>query len=663
MNYFYISRNIFNLIIIIIQIQFVIPSNEIFATTYYIDATNGNDNNSGLSPSSAWQSINKVNNFSFASGDVIAFNRGQTFTGYTLTPPPTPSGTNNCYLTFTSYGTGNFPVIDGQGTRPAASFLNLDYLKFNKIKFYNGDSDTPFNSYGSHYMEIDSCIFDAGFSHTAAYIGHAFYLILRNNVFENGTDTQHGLYLGGGGHQLIEYNKFINNDGDGIHTNVNVDTHTRIIHPIIRYNWFENNSQSYQDQASDSAEIYGNVIINKLNGWGPAMAISYESGYNDLAAANGMIYNNTIIVHNVNASSNTGIYFYGIPQIDGWIVKNNIIYLADASGGYFIYQQSGGGTNLTFDNNLYYNSSGTPQWYLRGTSYISFSNWQSAGYDANGKYADPLFSNFSNNDFELTTGSPAINEGQNVVGLTRDILSNPIIGNPDAGTYEYEGQNSSSIKLNASVILAGCYANGTMSTNLLSRGFLPQNQPYITAPWNYNGSESLTNLPSSTVDWILIELRSDSSASTMIARRTALLKSNGSIVDLDGTSPVLFNNVPPGDYYIVIYHRNHLSVMSANKVTFTSNITYYNFTDSQLKAYGTNPMENLGNGLFGLYPGDGNADGIISQSDITSVWLPQFLTGIDGYQYADFNLDGAVTASDNHIYWLLDEGLSSQVPK
>ena len=52
---------------------------------------------------------------------------------------------------------------------------------------------------------------------------------------------------------------------------------------------------------------------------------------------------------------------------------------------------------------------------------------------------------------------------------------------------------------------------------------------------------------------------------------------------------------PEGDYYIVIEHRNHLSVMSKNKVTLP-NVTVYDFTTAQDKAYGTNPMADLGGG-------------------------------------------------------------------
>ena len=39
------------------------------ATVYYIDATNGNNNNAGTSQAQAWKTIAKVNNFPFSAGD------------------------------------------------------------------------------------------------------------------------------------------------------------------------------------------------------------------------------------------------------------------------------------------------------------------------------------------------------------------------------------------------------------------------------------------------------------------------------------------------------------------------------------------------------------------------------------------------------------------
>ena len=65
------------------------------------------------------------------------------------------------------------------------------------------------------------------------------------------------------------------------------------------------------------------------------------------------------------------------------------------------------------------------------------------------------------------------------------------------------------------------------------------------------------------VDWVLVELRTGTAAGTKVATRAAFLKSDGTIVDTDGTSPVQFTGLSAGNYYIVIRHRNHLAIMSA----------------------------------------------------------------------------------------------------
>ena len=49
---------------------------ELMAETYYVDATNGNDSNDGLSPESARQTIAKVNSMSFLPGDNILLKCG-----------------------------------------------------------------------------------------------------------------------------------------------------------------------------------------------------------------------------------------------------------------------------------------------------------------------------------------------------------------------------------------------------------------------------------------------------------------------------------------------------------------------------------------------------------------------------------------------------------
>lgn len=220
---------------------------------------------------------------------------------------------------------------------------------------------------------------------------------------------------------------------------------------------------------------------------------------------------------------------------------------------------------------------------------------------------------------------------------------------------------------NVKVFLQGSYdVSGSMTTSLNSAGMIPFHHPYNDTLdiWNYTGSERIYNLPSDIVDWVLVELRKGTAANTTVGRRAALLKSDGTIVDIDGTSQVKFNRIVPGNYYIVVRHRNHLPIMSANPVSLSfTNSLQYDFSSAQTQAYGTEPMADLGSSVFGMYAGDANQDGSINATDLNAYWILQNGTTYD-YQKktADFNLDATINATDLNLYWTPSNGKASQVP-
>ena len=97
-------RNLFILILLCISLS-------LSATTYYISSA-GNDAANGLSETTSWKTITKVNSaFStFKPGDMILFNRGDVFYG---TINVTVAGASGNPITISAYGTGNTPVISG----------------------------------------------------------------------------------------------------------------------------------------------------------------------------------------------------------------------------------------------------------------------------------------------------------------------------------------------------------------------------------------------------------------------------------------------------------------------------------------------------------------------------------------------------------------------
>ncbi|MEJ2614909.1 MAG: hypothetical protein P8Z35_08125, partial [Ignavibacteriaceae bacterium] len=202
------------------------------------------------------------------------------------------------------------------------------------------------------------------------------------------------------------------------------------------------------------------------------------------------------------------------------------------------------------------------------------------------------------------------------------------------------------ITISAKVFLQGPYSVGdTMSTILNRNHYIPLTQPYSAYPLNYAGDEKVSQIPSGVVDWVLLELRKGTTSATTVAKRAAFIRSDGNIVDLDGISPVEFAGIQTGGYYLVIDHRNHLSIMSSDTISF-SHITTYDFTNSQTKAYGNNPMVDLGGGKYGMIAGDDNEDKTVSVSDYNIISINKAKTG---YQQSDNNLDGNVSVEDYNL--------------
>lgn len=98
-------------------------------------------------------------------------------------------------------------------------------------------------------------------------------------------------------------------------------------------------------------------------------------------------------------------------------------------------------------------------------------------------------------------------------------------------------------------------------------------------------------------------------------------------------------------YYIVIRSRNHLETWSAAPVSFAgTGLVEYDFTDAASKAYGNN-MVQLAAGVYGIYAGDVNQDGILSGADLV-VTTDDVRGVVTGYVVTDINGDGVVSGAD-----------------
>lgn len=236
----------------------------------------------------------------------------------------------------------------------------------------------------------------------------------------------------------------------------------------------------------------------------------------------------------------------------------------------------------------------------------------------------------------------------------RDSAGNLISSPGNIISYNYGELFSLELK----VFLQGPFSNGEMKTDLNQMQFIPLNQPFRNFPWFYFGSESVPEIRNDVVDWVLIELRKEIGDTIPVFRKAALLLMDGNVIDVNGE--ILRFAVLPGGYYVLIKHRNHIGVISSQKINFSTATLSYDFTSSDTSAYGINSLTQLADGLFGLYSGDANGNGIINLEDVEILWRLQ--NGTVGYNSADFDLNGGVNIADKNIFWRMNYGRASEIP-
>jgi hypothetical protein len=186
---------------------------------------------------------------------------------------------------------------------------------------------------------------------------------------------------------------------------------------------------------------------------------------------------------------------------------------------------------------------------------------------------------------------------------------------------------------------------------------LSSSTAYNTTTFGYT-NKTVSSIPNSNVvDWILLELRTGIAAATKVETQAAFLLNNGSSVDVDGSSDVAFSTATPGNYYIVVRHRNHLAIMSAATVTLP-NATVFDFTASD-QAYGSNPTKAVSTGVYAMWCGDTDGSGAINNGDRDNTWNNRNINGV--YSGSDTDLSGAINNGDRDNTWN-NRNINSQVP-
>ena len=218
-----------------------------------------------------------------------------------------------------------------------------------------------------------------------------------------------------------------------------------------------------------------------------------------------------------------------------------------------------------------------------------------------------------------------------------------------------------SMRLDITAILEGPYNGSTMNTDINSIIPLQQSLHVI----GYEGPEAVAAIPNTdVVDWIGVELRdapdiSSATDATTVGGGAFFIKNDGSIVGLDGNFMLSFDLVINDQLFVVLWHRNHLPVISQYPLAESGGIYSYDFTTAASQAFADNQSD-LGNGNFGMIGGNANGDGIINEYDGIQGWYPN--AGQGGYLMADVNMDGQVSNPDKNDIWLPNVGKYEQLP-
>jgi hypothetical protein len=105
-------------------------------TTYYMDATNGSDSNSGISTSQPWKTLSKISSVVLKPGDMVLFKKGERFDGYFVVKG---SGSATQPITISSYGSGNKPIITAEvGAAGGGDYREAIYVNNNDNFVFEG---------------------------------------------------------------------------------------------------------------------------------------------------------------------------------------------------------------------------------------------------------------------------------------------------------------------------------------------------------------------------------------------------------------------------------------------------------------------------------------------------------------------------------------------
>lgn len=274
--------------------------------------------------------------------------------------------------------------------------------------------------------------------------------------------------------------------------------------------------------------------------------------------------------------------------------------------------------------------------------------------------------------FQSSLKAPAISFLDSTDSGTFRLIVSTSGGCVDTAYHTVQARDTTTLFVNASAFLQGAYdptTPGLMQDFLRQRGALTSIEPFSSRSWFMTaGFNKQIRAPfmaqagsDAPVDWVLVELRPAYRPDSILRAVPGIVRRDGKIVDVDGTSLLRFDATVAGDYRVVIRHRNHLAIISqfAQRLSWQEP-AIVDFRDPLFPTLGAPHSRWIQGGNAYLFSGDANADGEIQLVDDLFEWNLQ--VGQGGYLNADYNLDGQVQNSDRLYLWTPNVGRGTFVP-
>lgn len=326
-------------------------------------------------------------------------------------------------------------------------------------------------------------------------------------------------------------------------------------------------------------------------------------------------YNSVAITGAATADASSYAFYCNTPA--SATLQNNIFSngrMAGGTGKHYSVFINGPTSLFSADYNDLFTSA-APLAYNNGTELADLSLWQlNTGGDYNSVSVNPSFTTA----FDLHTFEPMLdNMGMYIWGIDYDLDLNPITDPPDMGCYQFSTGSAKTLNLN--LFLEGLYNGPSSMAEAL------------------DGTTGLPAWGSGIADKITVQLH----------HATAPYDPAGSSLEadlaIDGWAQFNFTSASSTPQYIEVIHRNSVSVWSANPVSFADAIINYDFTAAQSAAYG-DMLKDMG-GVFALYAGDANQDGVVDGYDLIDI-DNDAANAVVGYMGTDLNGDGNADTLD-----------------